>query len=135
MSAIARGVVVEDFVDHGFGQPLTDIDFAASLCRLHPVQAEPRHYCTEIAARFIDRRMVGRVPAQIGVLHHVLGLGTRAEHAIGEPRQRTPMRLESHNVLFENRAHAAEALGIDCVRSHNTGTFSPPIASRVQARP
>ena len=135
MGAIARGVVVEDFVDHGFGQPLTDIDFAASLCRLHPVQAEPRHYCTEIAARFIDRCMVGRVPAQVGVLHHVLGLGARAEHAIGEPSKRAPMRLESRDVPVENRAHAAEALGIDCLKSRNTGTFSPPIASRVQARP
>src|SRR5262249_2745823 len=70
-----------------------------------------------------------------GVLHDGLGLGARAEHAVGEPRQRAPMRLESRDVLVEKRAHAAEALGIDCVRSRNTGTFSPPIASRVQARP
>src|SRR6516162_9811510 len=134
MGETARGVVVEGFVDHWLGQPLTDIGFAARLCRLHSVEAEPRHYRAEIAARFIDRCMVGRVPAQIGVLHYVLGLGTRAEHAIGKPRKRAPMRLES-DLLVENRTHAAEALGIDCVRSRNTGTFSPPIASRVQAWP
>src|SRR5262249_40368951 len=69
------------------------------------------------------------------VLHDVLSFGARAKHAVGEPRQRAPMRLESRDVLVENGAHAAEALGIDCVRSRNTGTFSPPIASRVQARP
>src|SRR5262245_62840695 len=70
-----------------------------------------------------------------GVLHDVLGLGARAEHAVGEPRQRAPMRLESRDVLVEKRAHAAEALGIECVRSRHTGTFAPPITTSRQARP
>src|SRR5262249_53312192 len=52
MGETARGVVVvEGFVDHWLGQPLTDIGFAARLCRLHSVEAEPRHYRADIAAR------------------------------------------------------------------------------------
>ena len=132
---VARAVIPEGFIHHRFGQPLADVEFAARARRLHPIETQACHHGAEIAARLLDRGAVCRMPAEIGVLHDVLGLGARAEHAVGEPRQRAPMRLESRDVLVKNRAHAAEALGIDCVRSRNTGTFSPPIASRVQARP
>jgi hypothetical protein len=132
---IDRPLAVEDFIDHRLGQPLADVNLAPRLRRLHPIETQACHNGAEIAARLLDRRAVRCVPTQIGVLHDVLGLGARAEHAIREPSQRAPMRLKSRDVLVENRAHAAEVLGIDCARSRNTGTFSPPIASRVQARP
>ena len=132
---LARRLVVEDFVDHRLGQPLADVELAPRLRRLHAIEAEPRHHGAEIAARLLDRRAVGGVPAQIGVLHDVLGLGARAEHAVGKPGQRAPMRLERRDVLVERRAHAAEALAIGCVTSRNTGRVSPPIVSRVQAWP
>jgi hypothetical protein len=132
---VARDVILEGFIHHRLGQPLADVEFAARARRLHPIETQARYHGAEIAARLLDRRSVRCVPTQIGVLHDVLGLGARAEHAVGKPGQRAPMRLESRDVLVENRAHAAETLGIDCVRSRNTGIFSPPIASRVQARP
>src|SRR5262245_57907302 len=132
---IDRPLAVEDFADHRLGQPLANVNLASRLRRLHTIEAEPRHHSAEILARLLDRCAVCRMPAQIGILHDVFGLGARAEHAVGEPGQRAPMRLESYDVLVENRAHAAEAFGIDCVTSRNTGTVSPPIASRVQARP
>ena len=91
---IAGGVVVESLVDHRLRQPLPDIELAPRPRRFHAVEAEPRHDRAEIMPRLLDRRAIGRVPAQIGVLHHILGLGARAEHAIGKPGQRAPMRLE-----------------------------------------
>lgn len=41
----------------------------------------------------LDRRFVHRAPAQPGVLHHVLGLGPGAQHAVGQRPQGTRMRL------------------------------------------
>jgi hypothetical protein len=105
---VVGAAVVEAFIDDGIGQPLADIDFTARLRRLHSVEAEPRHHGAEIAARLIDRRVVDAMPAQISVLHHVLGLGARAEHAISEARQRAPMRLEIDRLVFVGDArHAA----------------------------
>jgi hypothetical protein len=126
---IAGFVIVEGFVDHRLGQPLPDIDFAARLRRLHEVEAEPRHHGAEIAARLDDRRAIRGVPAQIGVLHHVLGFGARAEHAIGKPDQRAPMRLELRSLVVDGRVHAAS------VNARSSGRVSPPTVRRVQARP
>ena len=69
------------------------------------------------------------VPAQIGVLHDVFRLGTRAEHAIGKPGQRAPMTLERGDFAFGCGVHAA------FVSWRKTGRVSPPTVMRVQARP
>ena len=62
--------VIEGLVDHRLGQPLTDIKLAPRVCRFHPVEAQPRHHGSEIAARLLDCGTIGGVPAQIRVLHH-----------------------------------------------------------------
>jgi hypothetical protein len=79
--------LAEGFVHHRLRQPRPDIDLAPRLRRFHPVKAEPRHHRSEIVARLNDRGPVGPVPAQIGILQHVLGLGARAQHAVGQPHQ------------------------------------------------
>ena len=40
------------------------------------------------------RRLVGAVPAQPGILHHVLGIGADAQHAVGDGKQAGPQGLE-----------------------------------------
>ena len=84
---------VEEFDDR-FGQPRTDIAFAPAAGRFQDVEAEPRHHPGEVGARLRDVVVHGGVPAQIGVLHHVLGVGERAQHAIGMAGQMLAMALE-----------------------------------------
>ena len=48
----------------------------------------------EVGPRGPHRRPVLERPAQVGVLHDVVGVGQRAEHAIGQPRQHRPVLLE-----------------------------------------
>jgi hypothetical protein len=72
--AVSR-VGIEHLIHHRFGQPLADIDFMACLGGLHPIEAQPRHYRTEVAARLFDCSGIDHVPAQVSVLHHVLRFG------------------------------------------------------------
>ena len=62
-----------------------------------------------------------------------LGLGARAEHAIGKPGQGAPMRLEVFNCARSGGRHAAAVFAFG--KSRSTGRLSPPITSRVQAWP
>src|SRR5262245_62006603 len=48
---------------------------------------EPRDDASEERPRMLDRRSIGLAPAQEGVLHDVLGVGDRAEHAVREPHE------------------------------------------------
>ncbi len=81
--------------DHRLGQPRADVRLAPRPRRLHAVEAEPRHDPREVRARLDD--LVGRriLPAQERVLHDVLGLGDRAEHAVREAHEERAMRLEA----------------------------------------
>ncbi len=94
MGEIAGGAGVKRFVDHRLGQPLSDIKLAPCFGRLHAVEAQARDHRAEIASRLGDGGTIRRMPAQIGILHHILGFGARSEHAVGETRQRRPMGLE-----------------------------------------
>jgi hypothetical protein len=91
---IAGSLCVEGLIDHRLRQPLADIKLAPRRGRFHPVETQSRHHRAEIAPRLDDRGAVGRMPAQIGILHHVLGLGAGTEHAIGKTDERASMRLE-----------------------------------------
>ena len=72
---VVSRVGIEHLIHHRFGQPLADIDFMPRLGGLHPIEAQPRHYRAEVAARLFDRGGIDRVPAQVSVLHHVLRFG------------------------------------------------------------
>jgi hypothetical protein len=154
---LAGRLAVERFVDDRLGQPRPHIGLAPHLRGLHAVEAEPRHHGAEIAPRVLDRAAVGGMPAQVGVLHDVLGLGARAEHAIGEARQRAPMGLEARAIdrrhhLFRMflsanrrppriksgagfRRNMRYAACVACVSSRSTGRVSPPMVRRRQAWP
>jgi hypothetical protein len=126
---IAGRIRIERFIDDRFGKPLADIHFAPRPRRLHAVETEPGDDRAEIAARLFDCIVIGFVPAQIGILHDVFGLGARAKHAIGKPGQRAPMALERCDFAFGCGVHAA------FVSWRRTGRVSPPTVRRAQARP
>ena len=80
------------------------------------VETEPRYGARQIGAGIPDTLAFGRVPAQISLLHDVLGLQERAEHAVGKAGEPPPMRLERltglvlavhHAALFEDRKRLA----------------------------
>ena len=66
---------------------------------------------------------------QIGVLHDVVRLGTRAEHLVSETGQH--MRFEDSHILRRDRAHPTEACCAGRATARNTGCASPPIVRRV----
>ena len=55
--------------------------------------------------------LVGAGPPEPGVLHHVLGVGERAEHPVGEPEQPGPLGGEG-GVAFASRRHRSPAVGV-----------------------
>src|SRR5262249_32356061 len=114
-------------VDDRLWQPGPDIGLTPHPRRLEVVETEPRDRAQQIGTRLRDVIAVGRVPAQICLLHDVLGLRQRAEHAIGEAGEPPPMRLERlHGLVLRGHGQAA------CL---STGSGLPPTVSRVQALP
>src|SRR3546814_10589648 len=75
-------VVVGLLLDERFGQPRPDIGFAPVPRRFQLVEAEAGHGAAQPRLGHLDRGAIGAEPAQEGVLHHILGIGERAEHAI-----------------------------------------------------
>ena len=78
----------------GLRQPGSDIDLPSSPRGAEGGEAEPGHHRGEIGGRIGDIRPIGRLPAQPRILHHVLGVGSRPEHAVGDPEQATAVLLE-----------------------------------------
>ncbi len=76
-------------VEHRLGKPGTDIDFPLRLGAFEPIETEPRHDRDE--KRFRIAHVLGIREPQIGVLHHIFGVASAAEHAIGEPEQPSPV--------------------------------------------
>ncbi|AIT07465.1 hypothetical protein MC45_15030 [Sphingomonas taxi] len=78
------------------GQPRADIGLAAYPRRFEMIEAQarddPRQPCRRRRHRIRPR------PAQPGVLYHVLRLGERTGHPIGEAEQPRPLRLERRRV-------------------------------------
>ena len=74
-------------VQQRFGQPDADIVLALRGGRAELVQAQIGHQPREVGAGMLDGALVHLGPAQPGLLHDVLGLGARAEHAVGERAQ------------------------------------------------
>ena len=94
-------VKVHRFVDERLRQPHADVLLAPRLRAGQPVQAQPRGGLRQEGTRALHLRVVDLAPAQPAVLHHVLGLGTRAEHAVGE-------RAQVAAVGFEVVAHTVK---------------------------
>ena len=61
--------------------------------------AEPRHHRHQPRFAGVDLRFVIGVPAQPGVLQHILGIGAHAQHAIGDRKQPWAQRRKEGQVV------------------------------------
>ena len=74
----------QPFGDERFRQPRSRIRLALGAQRPQPVDAQPRRRRHEPSLRRANLLCASVVPAQIGVLHDILGIGARPEHAVGD---------------------------------------------------
>jgi hypothetical protein len=81
-------------LDEGLGQPRADVLHAMRLARPQHVQADPPDDGGQPRSHVDDRARVAAAEAQPGLLHGVLGLGDRAEHAVGDRGQVRAQVLE-----------------------------------------
>jgi hypothetical protein len=80
--------------DQGFRQPRPNIGFAPAPRRLQLVETEAGYDRAQIGLRFENRIAIGVEPAQERILHHVLCVRDRSEHAIGDADQSRTQRIE-----------------------------------------
>ena len=78
----------------GFGQPLADVGLAARAGRGELVEAEIRDDLREVGGWFAHRPMVDGLPPQPGILQHLVSLGRRPEHPVGDPEHPPAMPLK-----------------------------------------
>ena len=81
--------------DDRLRQPLTDVGLALGLEPPQPIDRQPARCRDEPRFRILDLVVLRLVPADVRVLDDILGIGARAEHAIGEAEQAAAQRLES----------------------------------------
>jgi hypothetical protein len=84
--------------EHRFGQPLADVGLPPDPRRGQFVAAHVGEHGGQPGDRIDDAGPVGRVPAQEGVLHRVLGRAGRAEQPVGDGEQARAMGLECLDV-------------------------------------
>ena len=96
-------------LDHRLGKPRADIDLAPAPRRLELVEAEPRHGAAQEGLGLAHRAAVGAHPADERLLHHVLGVGDRAEHAVGDAGEAGTQRIEDRRrvPMLPRAGHAA----------------------------
>ena len=76
------------------GQPRPDVRLALARQGAQPVQREPGGDPHQVGPLVADLGVVDLGPAQPGLLQHVLGVGGRAEHLVGDREQQVPVRDE-----------------------------------------
>ena len=77
-----------------FGQPLTDIRFPLGLEAAQPIDRQPSRRRDQPRVRVLDGALLCLVPADVRLLHDVLGVGARAGHAIREAEEASADRFE-----------------------------------------
>ena len=96
-------------VDNRLRQPGTDVLLAPCARRGQHVETNSRRRGHEKRSRVRHFVAVGRMPAQVRLLHRVLGVGHRPEHAVGETEQAPAVRLEARGRI-RHRARGAHAV-------------------------
>ena len=74
-----------------FRQPLADVFLAAARQRSQAVERLPRDDPDEVRPRVAHLRLVDVGPPQPGLLQHVLRVGRRPEHLVGDREQQAAM--------------------------------------------
>ena len=113
-------------------QPRPDILLTPHTRRLQHVETNARRRRRQKRPRVRDAGAIGVVPAQVGFLDGVLGLGHRAKHAIRQSEQTPPVRLEARGWIGRHH-RCAVATARSTPRSNAIG--APPTTMRVHALP
>jgi hypothetical protein len=95
---VRLGVALGRGVDR-LRQPGADIVDARPVGRPQQVEAAARAGGGEPGGRVPDAAAIRRAPFEEGVLHRILGVGARAEDAVGEPEEPRTRRLEGQDVV------------------------------------
>jgi hypothetical protein len=84
-----------------------------SLARSQDVEADPADHRGQPASKVVDGRAVLAGEPQPGLLDHVLGIGMRSEHAVGDRAQPISLGLErlGHTVRRAGVGHVVTFLG------------------------
>src|SRR5262249_23678645 len=108
-------------VKNGLRQPWTHVLLAPYTCRGQHVETNPRRRGHEKRSRIRHCVAVGPMPAQIRLLHRVLGVSHRPKHAVCKTEQARTVRLE------------ARGGGAECEWSGDDSAQAPPTPSRPRA--
>jgi len=68
-------------------QPPAHVGITLGLAGAQAVDGQPGGEGDQPGLGRLHRQLVAAVPAQPGVLHHVLGVGAHTEHAVGDGEQ------------------------------------------------
>ena len=118
--------------DHGLRQPGSDIGLAPAPRRLQLVEAEPGDDAAQIGFRLLDRIAVGVEPAQERILHHVLRVRDRSQHAIGDANQSRTQGIEAGGgVPAGHRRHAARRSSSGCTARKPTWMRFHPLMATI----
>src|SRR5262245_10628967 len=114
------------------GKPGADIGFTLDLCRFELIETKPRDHPAQERLGLTDLSAIDCHPADEGLLHHVLGVRHRAQHAIGDTHEARPQRIEDLRCALEAwLRHHATALA--AVLAAAGSTHEPkPTESRFQ---
>ena len=99
-------------VNNRLRQPWTDVLLAPCARRGQHVETNPRRRGHEKRSRVRHVVAVGPMPAQVRLLHRVLGVGHRPKHSICEAEQAPTVRLEARGGIRHRvrGAHAVRAV-------------------------
>ncbi|MCY1290547.1 hypothetical protein D9M70_396970 [compost metagenome] len=96
------------------------------------VEAEPGHGTAQEGFGFAHSRTVGPHPADEGLLHDVLGIGDRAEHAVGDADQLRTQRVENRRCVLLGGARHQAAFSAAAFASAGSTQRPKPTARRFQ---
>ena len=84
----------QTIVHNRLRQPGTDVRFSLGFEPAQPIDREPSRGPDEPRLRVVDAALVRLMPAEIRLLHDVLGVGAGAEHPVRQTKQAPPERFE-----------------------------------------
>src|SRR5215470_19060813 len=76
------------------GKPGADIGFTLALCRFELIETKSCDHPAKERLGLTDLLAINPHPADEGLLHHVLGVRYRAQHAIGDPHEARAQRIK-----------------------------------------
>src|SRR5262249_56126838 len=81
-------------LDDRIRKPGADIGFTLQLCRFELIETKPRDHPAKERLGLTDVFAINPHPADEGLLHHVLGVRHRAQHAIGDTHEARAPRIK-----------------------------------------